>query len=459
MDSQITLPEKFLELLRESIGDERSQFYLKSFSEEPSASIRLNPAKWGVENIDQLFPDLKTGPVPNCKNGFYLDRRPSFTMDPLFHAGVYYVQEASSMSIEKLVKIFSDRYIRTQDSNEHLKILDLCAAPGGKSTHLLSLFDQDSTLFILNEVIRSRVITLADNVAKWGHSNVVVTNNDASDFKPLRGYFDLIVADLPCSGEGMFRKDNNAIKEWSYDNVMLSSARQRRIISDVWSSLKPGGYMIYSTCTFNRYENEENIEWICKNLDAEQVPEATMQFIPGIDRGEGFFCSLLFKIGDRSHFEKSNKKVLNKNLITSRKIDDIATQYINGEYKCLADKELIKAYPQALEKDMLFISSSLRRIYSGVAIGELISSRNKAEQFIPHPDLALSTSFNQDSFDKYELTYEEAIKYLSLEPLILRDTSEGYILLTYKDTPLGFVKNLGNRTNNLWPKARRILKR
>ena len=469
MSSAHSLSDKFIDLLNESVGEESANAYLNSFSDDPVVSIRINPRKWSVADIDKIFPDIIKNPVPWSRYGFYLSERPSFTMDPLFHAGVYYVQEASSMYLEQCVEIFKRKYISEGENTPFsdaptLRILDLCAAPGGKSTHLLSLFSEDEALFVLNEVIRSRVTILTENVAKWGYPNIVVTNNDASDFAAVQNYFDLIVADVPCSGEGMFRKDKRAINEWSYDNVMLCAARQKRIISDIWSSLKPGGYLIYSTCTFNHFENEDNIKWICENLGAEVVPDCGRQFIPGLIEGEGFFCRMLIKKREELRSEQAlsgltDNKKRRSGARRSGKITGAITKYLKNGYSSAQSRELIKAYPENAEKEMLMLEKLLNSVHSAVAVGELINSHNKEEQFIPHADLALSTVLNQSSFHTEKLSYTEAIRFLSLEPLQFPDTPNGYILLTYKDIPLGFVKNLGNRTNNLLPKSRRILKR
>ena len=219
-------------------------------------SIRMNPNKVAQQ---ELKPS-----IPWTQYGYYLTDRPSFTLDPTFHAGKYYVQEASSMFLEQA-------FIQAANGTTHLNVLDLCAAPGGKSTHLLSLMDQNS-LLVSNEVIQSRSAILSENLQKWGHSNVVVTNNDPKDFQRLPGFFDVIVVDAPCSGEGLFRKDPGAMKEWSEDSVALCSKRQRRILSDVWPALKTGGILIYSTCTYNSEENEENLRWLQQEYEVESIP-------------------------------------------------------------------------------------------------------------------------------------------------------------------------------------------
>ena len=175
-----------------------------------------------------------------------------------------------------------------------LRVLDLCAAPGGKTTQLLSHLD-DTSLLVANEVMASRATVLAENVARWGRSNVAVTASDPSVFASLSGFFHVAVVDAPCSGEGMFRKDERAVAEWSPAAVRLCAARQRRILADVWPALAPGGLLIYSTCTFNRMENEDNVAWICAEKGASCLE--MRHFYPGEDRGEGFFAALLQKEG------------------------------------------------------------------------------------------------------------------------------------------------------------------
>ena len=266
----------------------------KALQEEAPVSIRLNPAK-------QTAPVSRYEKVKWCGTGYYLPERPSFTFDPLFHAGCYYVQEASSMFLEQVVK----QYITSP-----VVCLDLCAAPGGKSTHLSSLLPERS-LLVSNEVIHSRANVLKENLIKWGSPYTVVTCNDPKEIGQLTHLFDVIVADLPCSGEGMFRKDPNSRNEWSMANVQLCAARQRRIIHDIWNCLKPGGLLVYSTCTFNREENEENIRYLVKQFDAEVLSltvEDGWNISPAIEesfpmyrfyqhktKGEGFCLSLLKK--------------------------------------------------------------------------------------------------------------------------------------------------------------------
>jgi len=230
-----------------------SDALLKALEEPSPVSIRVNPSKWGK------YP-LNSEPVPWCESGYYLEGRPSFTLDPLFHSGCYYPREASGMFLEQAI-------MQTAGSVENIRVLDLCGAPGGKSTHLSDIIGSDS-LLVANEVIRSRSVVLAESVTKWGRANTLVTNNDPSDFSRLSGFFDVILVDSPCSGEGMFR-NNTAVNEWSVENTIHCSERQKRIIADVWPALKENGILIYSTCTFNPGENEENISWLIENHEAE----------------------------------------------------------------------------------------------------------------------------------------------------------------------------------------------
>lgn len=280
----MNLPEAFVNRTKNLLGNEYQEL-VKALELVPPTSIRAN------NKIDYQPSEEH---VTWCESGFYLNERPLFTADPLFHAGVYYVQEASSMFLVQAIK---------QHFPEAQTVLDLCAAPGGKST-LLSQTLPESSLLVSNEIIRSRAYILAENLIKWGNPNVVVTNNDPKDFDTLSGFFDAIVIDAPCSGEGMFRKDAGAIEEWSEYNVKLCAERQRQIVSSVWDALKTDGILVYSTCTFNREENEENVRWICEELGADllnidlhgnediTVSDFGYRFYPHKTKGEGFFMSV-----------------------------------------------------------------------------------------------------------------------------------------------------------------------
>lgn len=472
-------PADFVQLLFDSLGAERGSELIKHLSDEVPVSVRCNPQKISLEGLRAHFGDSAGEAVEWCPEAFYLKERPSFTLDPLFHAGAYYVQEASSMYVGKLLERSMAGGLGGYDASGgagfSLRVLDLCAAPGGKTTHILSKLPSGSIL-VTNEVIRSRATVLAENVAKWGSAAVVVSNNDPADFGSFEDYFDLVVVDAPCSGEGMFRKDEKAREEWSLKNVSLCVARQKRIVSDIWPTLKPRGYMIYSTCTFNKHENSENVEWICSELGGEVVEQR--QFLPGEVVGEGFFCALIRKTAEAPSERGGAKGLLNATAVgiatTSGKVRRTAgaakssfdergsgniskqtlqecSNIVSTGYLLQAKGDLVKAYPQALYKEMMFAGSVLRVIHSGVAVAVA-----KGRDLIPEADLALSTIIAPDAFASVELSREDALKFLAKEPLILADAPRGYILVKYRGFSLGFVKNLGNRTNNLHPMARRI---
>ena len=381
------LPAEFITYTRELFGEAVWQQYLQSFDEPAPVSVRLNPFKPLSPLTSYLLP--LADPVPHCKDGYYLTERPNFTLDPLLHAGAYYVQEASSMYLDKV--------IREELSSFNFQLstaLDLCAAPGGKSTLLRAALPEDVKLFS-NEPDHKRANILMENMQKQGHPNVVVTNNYPSDYKKSGLLFDLILTDVPCSGEGMFRKDPATIKEWSVQNVMKCQQLQRSIISDIWDCLRPGGILIYSTCTFNRHEDEENIEWIKENFEAEEILPAK-RFIPGVDRGEGLFMAVLRKMSTDVTIQRQNMQAL--------------------------------------------------RILSPVN-----------SQLSPSHAEALSIATPKDKYPRVELSREDALKYLHRESLILpEETPRGYVIVTYQDLPLGFVKNIGTRANNLYPKEWKI---
>ena len=395
------LPAEFISYTRELFGEAVWQQYLHSFDEPTPVSVRLNPFKPLSSLTSYLLPF--EDPVPHCKDAYYLTERPNFTLDPLLHAGAYYVQEASSMYLDKV--------IREELSSFNYQLstaLDLCAAPGGKSTLLRAALPEDVKLYS-NEPDRKRANILVENMQKQGHPNVVVTNSYASDYKKSGLLFDLILTDVPCSGEGMFRKDPATIKEWSVQNVMKCQQLQRSIISDIWDCLRPGGILIYSTCTFNRHEDEENIEWIKDSFEAEEILPAK-RFIPGVDRGEGLFMAVLRKMSTDVTIRRQNMQAL---------------------------------------RILSPVNSQLSPINSQLSTVNCQLSINHAE--------ALSIATPKDKYPRVELSREDALKYLHRESLILpEETPRGYVIVTYQDLPLGFVKNIGTRANNLYPKEWKI---
>lgn len=449
------LPEAMVDSLTGISGFDREEFISIHASGEQVTSIRLNPAKGSVANSHLPI----AGSIPWTENGFYLSERPSFTFDPFFHAGCYYVQEASSMFLEQALR-------QTVDLSKPLKVLDLCAAPGGKSIHIQSLISKNS-LLVSNEVIRSRANILKDNIIKWGAQNVVVTNNDPKDFSILENYFDVIVVDAPCSGSGLFRRDPDAIDEWSENNVTLCSQRQQRILADVWPALKKDGILIYSTCSYSKEEDEDIMDWMSRELAISNrqlaivkewgiVPTKSVnkmegyRFWPDKVKGEGLFLSVFQKTGGDDAANIKAKKTPGK---ASKA--DIA---IVSKWMEIKDQEFIRhantiyAWPEQLADDFALLLEKLRVIYSGILVGELVR-----DKLIPDHALAMSRIV-AENIPKTALTREQAIQYLQRKDLQLEATVKGWQLVTYQGQALGWINALVNRINNYYPKELRILK-
>lgn len=437
----LQLPSDFIQLMHQHWHDDADALCDALLNTEPSVSVRLNPLKMQWEG---------TNCVPWCPDAYYLDERPAFTFDPLLHAGAYYVQEAGSM--------FLAQAIRQLVPQQPLVALDLCAAPGGKSTLLRAMLHTDS-LLVSNEPMRQRAQVLAENMQKWGHPNCVVTQNYPADFTHLTHTFDLIVADVPCSGEGMFRKDEGAIRDWSQQNVETCWRRQRDIIADIWSALKPGGILIYSTCTFNRFEDEDNVSWICRELGAEpltlSVDEAwgitgQYHFFPGKAQGEGFFLAALRKAEDDCRpFAPREPK--NKKDKTKVQMPRQTHEWVMGDdFTFVLNDEQYIAVPQRYATLMSHLCQQLTVLTEGIPLADL-----KGRDWQPNHALALSAAYQKGTFPEAELSYEQALAYLRREAITI-DAPRGYVLVTFAGHPLGFVKNLGNRANNLYPQEWRI---
>jgi 16S rRNA C967 or C1407 C5-methylase (RsmB/RsmF family)/NOL1/NOP2/fmu family ribosome biogenesis protein len=445
----VNLPEQFLNTIQNTLGEAQVKEFVQSLSSNSPVSLRRNPFKVSTNKG-------VNSSIPWCSDGYYLSQRPSFTLDPAFHAGSYYVQEASSMFLEQAVR-------HSIDLQSPIRALDLCAAPGGKSTHLLSLLNSES-LQVSNEVIRSRANILAENILKWGNANAVVTSNDPETFSSLTGYFDLIVMDAPCSGEGLFRKDLEAVNEWSVENVELCSQRQRRILFDVFPALKQNGILIYSTCTYNRKENEENLKWLVSNHEVEFVPIPInpawgvqevnedgiigYRFYPHRLQGEGFFLSVIRKLeSEKETFFKQKEKF--KPL---KEIEKIKDWILNPDaFHFFQRPEGIRIIPKAHSSELERIAAQLYIVQAGTLLGSF-----KHDKFIPDHALALSNNINRDSVSSISANTEEALQYLRKENLSLPNAPHGYSLLTYEGLGLGWINGLGNRINNLYPTNWRI---
>jgi len=407
----------------------------------------------------QQWQALQTDLVPWTNNGFYLSSRPSFTFDPLFHAGCYYVQEASSMFLEQALK-------QTVDLSKPLRVLDLCAAPGGKSTHLQSLISKDS-LLVANEVIRQRVNILKDNLIKWGGDNVIVSNNDPKNFENLKGFFDVIVVDAPCSGSGLFRRDEEAIEEWSQNNVMLCSQRQQRILANVLPALKEDGVLVYSTCSYSPEEDEEILDWLSQefslsNCRLQTKPDWMItevstsnnnygyRFWPHLAKGEGFFLAA-FKNNAGEDFRQKTKTIMKP---ATKQLLPIVSKWVDAKgMELIQVNESIYAWPESLYNDFDVLVQHLRVIYSGTLLGVPMH-----QKLVPDHALAMSTHLSED-VEKSSLDYENAIAYLQRENFVSTSVKPGWQIAASQTFPLGWMNVLPNRINNYYPKGLRILKK
>lgn len=414
----MNLPKDFIEYTRRLMGEELYAAFEKGMQEKAPVSIRLNPFKLNTAQV--CVKDRETD-VPWCRNAMYLTSRPNFTFDPMLHAGLYYVQEAASMFVDHVLREVVKKPVR---------MLDLCASPGGKSTCAYAALPAGSLLFS-NEPIRQRANILNENVLKFGVPDIIVTNNYARDYQQSKLQFDVILTDVPCSGEGMFRKDAGAIDDWSMKKVEECAHLQREIVSDIWSCLKPGGLLIYSTCTFNAHEDEENVAWIAKELGADFIEIPTekawnimgslidknpvYRFVPGKTRGEGLFMAVLRKYGEPA---------------------DVNEERRLKEIKAIHEKALKKLH-----------------VLSHGPLPDMMKGR----QALPDHSKALSVTADLHAYPHVEVDYQQAIAYLRTEAVTLKaDAPRGIVLLTYRDFPIGFAKNLGNRANNLYPQAWKI---
>lgn len=455
--SEIHLPADFEAQMLSMLGAEEFEKFKEGIEKPSRTSIRLNDAK-------SFLSEWSSYPIPWSDQGFFLQERPSFTLDPALHAGAYYVQEASSMFIEhvlKSIKVPKGVY------------LDLAAAPGGKST-LLSSYLGNEGILVANEVIQARAQILKENSVKWGLGNIIVTNNDPDHFGSLEGFFDLVLVDAPCSGEGMFRKDPQAREEWSLDHVQLCSSRQKRIMDRAGGLVKAGGYLIYSTCTFNELENEEMIRFLTSEFSYEPVrisfdpswgireieviaEEKTFygyRFFPHLVEGEGFFITVFKRADDAFILEPGRIKDFRHPVLKS--VGDRESAALDqelrldgaGKYYMLNDSffRISREWSRHFER----LSQHLSLRYFGVELG-----KKQKESWIPSHEWAVSILPKKD-FPTHELELGQALEFLRKNEFELTDLPTGWVLMTYKNLPLGWIKNLGNRVNNYYPKDWRI---
>jgi 16S rRNA C967 or C1407 C5-methylase (RsmB/RsmF family)/NOL1/NOP2/fmu family ribosome biogenesis protein len=455
----VKLPQALLQSLEGIEGFDHRRFIDVHEKQDSVTSIRINPAKCSEEELKQYGWLNLSEKVSWSAYGYYLEKRPSFTFDPLFHAGCYYVQEASSMFLEQAMK-------QTVDLTRPIRVLDLCAAPGGKSTHMQSLISSDS-LLVSNEVIRGRANVLTQNITKWGGTNVIVTNNDPQHFARLAGFFDVLVVDAPCSGSGLFRRDEEAIGEWSEGNVMLCCGRQKRILADALPALKEGGVLLYSTCSYSKEEDEDIAAWLAGEMDMENIPlpiekdwgivtahpsvsgSEGYRFYPYHLKGEGFFMACFRK---KSNDGSIRYKTARPEVATAKERAIVQPFLKEGDWSLLRFREELIALPGALLQDYLTVQQAMHVLYAGVVLGEVMK-----EKLVPHHALALSTILSPNICST-DLSYEQAIKYLQRADLNMEASQQGWQPVSFHRHNLGWINALKNRVNNYYPKEFRILK-
>ncbi|MEN0002483.1 MAG: RNA methyltransferase [Bacteroidota bacterium] len=442
------LPIAFLPQMQAQLQEEWPQFEAALTQQAPT-SIRWNRRKIGLQpNIEE--------PIPWNEQGSYLSQRPVFTLDPLLHAGAYYVQEASSMLLGVAVQ-------QLIGPSRPIRALDLCAAPGGKTSLLADQLSAES-LILANEVIKSRYHVLQENLTKWGAPNVYFSNHDSAQLAKLAGFFDLVVVDAPCSGEGLFRKSPDAIQEWSTDAVSLCAARQKRILAEAVQTLAPEGILIYCTCTYNDIENEANAHWLAKEFELTPMPLALpeawgvrtkaigYQCYPHLVKGEGFYISCFQKktgkrleLSPKVKFEHWQALPKKHHAILQKWVESPSAYhfFIDASHQIYA---ILKEHTEAIQN----IDQHLKRRMLGKHIGTI-----KGKDFIPSATLALSL-LRSTSYPSVELNKEQALRFLKRETIELADPPQGWQLVTFQTQALGWIKGIKRRINNYYPKEWRI---
>lgn len=431
--------------------------FIAAHNEAPGVSIRINQAKV-ADRLVVLSEDNIRGQVPWCEEAYTLNERPLFTLDPLFHAGAYYVQEASSMFLQHVIReVFKD--------GNTVKALDMCAAPGGKSTLMAGM--PELGFLVSNEIIQSRVAVLQENIIKWGSLKVLVANNDPDDFKRLPGFFDFVMVDAPCSGSGLFRKDEKAMEEWNPELVGFCAARQKRILHAATETLAEGGYLFYSTCSFSEEENEDNLDYLIETGMYESVDlpiheswnivkthskkhaAVGYRFYPDKVMGEGFFCGILRKTTSNSAI------IANPKVAKSLPIAQQLTGWVHDAQSLYYFQKVndVFAFDQLFVHELSTVSEVLKLRKNGLRLGELIRG-----EFVPNHELAMST-IQSEQITKLELDLKQALQYLRRETVDPGVDEKGWVLVKHKGISLGWVKLVQGKAKNHYPLNWRILMR
>ena len=456
------LPEKFVARMQRELGQEEADALCASLGEDPSTSVRLNPRKL-------LSPRWEVKPVEWSQYGYRLDSRPSFTLDSDFHAGAYYVQEASSQFAGYIIS----EVMGGQEQCLGLRVLDVCAAPGGKSTHYATLVGEEG-LVVANEINRSRASVLADNARKWGLGNMVITCNDSARLAEFEGLFDVVAVDAPCSGEGMFRKSEDACEQWSEGNVAMCAERQWEILQNAFRALRAGGVLLYSTCTFNRSEDEDILRRACEEFGEELEPSEavvvrddwgvvtgqegvfkTFRFFPHRITGEGMFMAVARKsaaVKESRRLPKARRKAIS--LVDKRSAEELQRWLAEGDKFCFFEAgDTLYGCRKSHYEEIEALSGRLAVIYSGVAMGQIFKGRLK-----PDAALALAAGLRREAVACCEVSEEVALNFLRKQDLEASLFEEGINLVVCRGAALGFVKRIGGRVNNMYPNSLRILK-
>lgn len=438
--------------MRLELGLKEASELFEALCSAPSVSVRCHPKK----NAGAYLSERE---IPWSRYGRRLASRPVFTLDPLFHAGAYYPQDASSQFMDFL----SEHFIKKGD-----KVLDMCAAPGGKAT-IYSEHVGDEGIVVANEYVHSRAMVLTDNVRRWGMGNTIVTSCNSAAFEALPGFFDVVAVDAPCSGEGMFRKEENAIRDWNLENVRECASRQKEILSNAFEALCEGGILLYSTCTFNKTENEDVLDWFEQEHPLElcsvdiSTPDkwgilckthghfTTFRMFPNRVEGEGLFVAVARRVSVSKRFSRDNKrKVLQ---ITSKAEREILSKWLNRpeDFSFGRISDNFYAFNSASWKDVIDVISTIPSLYAGVQMGEIFKNTLK-------PSWALSQYIERKvgATPEIELQKDDALEYLRRHDVILEDAPQGICLLLYAGLSLGYAKKIGNRINNMYPQPLRI---